>query len=173
MAEFISSLVIPAILLVTSALMLSGKTDYFSVFLSGAKEGLRSAAGLVPTMVILCAALGMFRESGAAQALADLLSPIGDLIGIPAGLFPLIITRPLSGGAASATFASVAEQFGADSFEAFAGAIIMASSDTLVYIICVYFSATRAKKTGYAFPAAAAVAVLSLFVSLCCARAFW
>lgn len=153
--------------------MLSGKKDYFSVFLSGAKDGLRSAAGLVPTMVILCAALGMFRESGAATSLSELLSPIGDALGIPSGLFPLIITRPLSGGAASATFVSIAEQFGADSFETFAGAIIMASSDTLIYIICVYFSQTRARRTGYAFPAAAAVMVLSLFVSLCLARIFW
>lgn len=173
MAETVSSLVIPAVLLLTTFFMLSGKKDYLSVFINGAKEGLRCAAGLIPTMVLLCSALSMFRASGAAQWLSELLSPLGDLLGIPAGLFTLILTRPLSGGAANASLADVAPVYGADSFEAFAGAVIMASSDTLIYIICVYFSATRVKNTRYAFPCAVCAAILSLFAALCCARAFY
>ena len=89
MAETVSSLVIPAVLLLTAFFMLSGKKDYLSVFINGAKEGLRCAAGLIPTMVLLCSALSMFRASGAAQWLSELLSPLGDLLGIPAGLFTL------------------------------------------------------------------------------------
>ena len=94
-------------------------------------------------------------------------------LGIPSKLFPLIISRPLSGAAANASFASLASDCGANSFEVFAAAVIMGSSDTLVYVLFVYFSQTRVKKTLYAFPAAAAVAVFSLFVSLFFARLFF
>ena len=120
-----------------------------------------------------CAAIAAFRASGAAEAISAFLSPIGGALGIPSELFPLIISRPLSGAAANASFASLASDCGANSFEVFAAAVIMGSSDTLVYVLFVYFSQTRVKKTLYAFPAAAAVAVFSLFVSLFCARLFF
>lgn len=107
------------------------------------------------------------------EAISAFLSPIGEALGIPSELFPLIISRPLSGAAANASFASLAADCGANSFEVFAAAVIMGSSDTLVYVLFVYFSQTRAKKTLYAFPAAAAVAVFSLFVSLFFARLFF
>ena len=169
MAEYVSSFIIPIVFLLSSSAFLFPGRDCFASFIRGAKDGLRCAVGLV----LLCSAIAAFRASGAAEAISAFLSPIGGALGIPSKLFPLIISRPLSGAAANASFASLASDCGANSFEVFAAAVIMGSSDTLVYVLFVYFSQTRVKKTLYAFPAAAAVAVFSLFVSLFFARLFF
>ena len=168
MAEYVSSFIIPIVFLLSSSAFLFPGRDCFASFIRGAKDGLRCAVGLVPAMVLLCSAIAAFRASGAAEAISAFLSPIGGALGIPS-----IISRPLSGAAANASFASLASDCGANSFEVLAAAVIMGSSDTLVYVLFVYFSQTRVKKTLYAFPAAAAVAVFSLFVSLFFARLFF
>ena len=173
MAEYVSSFIIPIVFLLSSSAFLFPGRDCFASFIRGAKDGLRCAVGLLPAMVLLFSAIAAFRASGAAEAISAFLSPIGGALGIPSELFPLIISRPLSGAAANASFASLASDCGANSFEVFAAAVIMGSSDTLVYVLFVYFSQTRVKKTLYAFPAAAAVAVFSLFVSLFFARLFF
>ena len=138
MAEYVSSFIIPIVFLLSSSAFLFPGRDYFASFIRGAKDGLRCAVGLVPAMVLLCAAIASFRASGAAEAISAFLSPIGGALGIPSELFPLIISRPLSGAAANASFASLASDCGANSFEVFAAAVIMGSSDTLVYVLFVF-----------------------------------
>ena len=172
MTGLISSLVIPSVLLGAGLLMFI-KGEYFSAFVKGATNGLKCTAELVPTMVLLISALYMFTKGGAAELFTGLLSPVCELLRLPAEIVPLAVTRPVSGSAATATFASLLESCGADSYASVTAAIMMGSSDTLVYVIAVYFSKTRVSNTARVFAIAAVGNVLCLFLSSFLARVFF
>ncbi len=166
-----SHLLMPAILTVFGLACVFSKKDLPSAFLSGAKEGLRSGVGLLPTLVILLTAVSMFSASGAPEMLAELLSPLLSRLGIPAELTPLLIVRPLSGSGATALLSEVYETYGADSFAAKCASVLTASSDTLVYVTAVYLSAAGVKRSRHTVPAA--ILVMLLGVVLSCLLVRW
>ena len=172
MIGLISSLVIPSVLLMAGLLMFR-HGEYFGVFVKGAMSGLSCTAEFVPTMVLLISALYMFTSGGAAELLTSLLTPLCELLSLPAEIVPLAVTRPVSGSASTATFASLIESCGPDSYPAVTAAIMMGSSDTLVYVIAVYFSKTRVKSTARVFFIAILCSVLCLFLSSILARVFF
>lgn len=164
MISTVSSLAVPVVLLALCVCFLrNGKL--FDSFTEGAREGLRTAVGLLPTMVLLLSALTMFRESGAADGIAEVLAPLCDRVGIPEGIVPLVITRPFSGSASTAAFADLLAEYGADSREAFAAALVMGCGDTLVYVVSVYYSVTRVRRTRCTVPAAMFTAVLGVLAA--------
>ena len=173
MSEYISSLVIPAVILAAAALMFFGKRDYFAAFCDGAKSGLATSVKLLPALCAVMVALRMFSASGAVDVLTRYLSPAFARIGVPPEIFPLIVTRPVSGAASSGAFASLIEEIGPDSFPALCAAVLMGSSDTLVYVIAVYFSGVGVRRTRHAFPVAAAVMVFCVFFSCLLCRLFF
>ncbi len=163
--EAVAALSVPALLAVTALLFLFGKKDYFAAFTAGAWEGIKTAAGLLPTLVLLLAATSMLRASGATALLASLFRQGAEKFGIPSEILPLLLTRPFSGSASSAMFSSLLSEVGADSFAGLCAAVIMGSSDTVVYVISVYFSAVGIKRTGYALPVALLVMLFCVFFS--------
>ena len=171
--EFISSLAMPLIVFLVALIILFGKRDYFSSFIGGAKEGCKSAFSLFPTMCALIVAVSMFTSSGACDLIVEALAPFFSKIGLPSEIFPLILTRPISGSASMATFEEIMSKTGADSFASLCASIIMASSDTVVYVICVYFSTVPIKKTKYALPVAFFVSLFAIFFSTILCRIFF
>ena len=170
--ETFSSFIIPTIILGAAILILLSKKDYFSSFLKGAKEGATSAIQLLPTLCALVVGIALFNASGACEMLCHLLSPVCEFLHIPSDILPLIITRPLSGGASIATYEDILARCGVDSYEAICASIIMASSDTVVYVIGIYFSSVGIKRTRYALPCALFVSVICIFLSCAIARIF-
>ena len=166
MSEYLSSLVIPIIVTLTGLFMAFGKKDYFECFLEGAREGLSTAVKLLPTLVALVVAIRMLTASGALGVISGWLSTFSEAVGIPSRLLPLLITRPFSGSASLASFSSLVEDCGANSFVTFLAAVIMGSSDTLVYVISVYFSSVGIKKTRHAFPVAILTMLFCVFFSV-------
>lgn len=173
MTEFLSSLTVPVILCAVAVAILAGRRDYFTSFLNGAKTGMNTAFSLLPPMLALIAGLSMLNASGAVQLITGWLSPLSEKIGIPAGLFPLILTRPVSGSASSATFAQLIDTYGADSFTVMCAAIILGSSDTILYVCSVYFSTTGIKKTRHAIPISFAVMIFCIFFACFLGRLFF
>ena len=165
MLESLSSLAMPLVLGAVGLIFLFGKRNYFDAFVRGAKGGLQTAVGLLPALVALMAAVTMLNASGAVDAVARLLSPAASFLGIPTELLPLLLTRPFSGSASMAAFGSLLESVGADSLAGLCASVIFASSDTVVYIIAVYFSSIHIKKTRWAFPAAFEVMLFCIFFS--------
>ena len=92
---------------------------------------------------------------------------------VPSEIFPLIITRPISGSASLATFEDILQKCGADSYEALCASLIMASSDTVIYVISVYFSTSSIKKTSYALPCALFISTISVFLSCILVKIFF
>lgn len=173
MSELISSLVIPIVILCAACLMFFGKKDYFDIFCSGAKSGLSTSVKLLPSLCAVMVALRMFSASGAVELFTELLSPIGEKIGVPSEIFPLLVTRPVSGSASNGAFAELIEKLGPDSFPALCAAILMGSSDTMIYVIAVYFSGAGVCHTRHTFPVAATVMLFCIFFSCFLCRLFF
>ena len=163
--QFISSLILPIIILVFSIMLLVSKRNLIDDFFIGAKEGIKSTVKLIPNLCLLTVAISMLSSSGALDFISKILYPVFDFLKIPKDILPLIITRPLSFGASVAAYENLIERCGIDSIETICASIIMASSDTTLYVISVYFSATSIKKTRYTIPIALAVSILSIFLS--------
>lgn len=158
-----TELLVPMILLVLSIAALAKKTDIYSALTDGAAEGLKVLGTVIPSLVILLTAVNMLRASGAVDRLAQLTAPITGKLGIPPEVLPLVLIRPISGSAALGIFADILTQYGADSAIGRTAAVMMGSTETTFYTICVYFGAAKIKKTRYAIPAAL-VADLTGFV---------
>lgn len=171
--EKISYFVIPTILTIVAIIILFGKKDYFESFLRGAKGGMKSAVSLLPTMCALIVGVSMFTASGACEIISTWLSPFFDFIGVPKEIFPLILTRPISGSASLATYGEIMSTYGPDSFPSLCASILIASTDTVIYVICVYFSTSKITKTRHALPVALFVSVFSIFLSCILSRIFF
>ena len=165
MIEILSTLAMPAVVSVVGLFFLFGKKNYFDAFLKGASEGLQTALHLLPTLTALVVAVSMLNASGFVDILSDLLTPLAMRIGIPTELLPLLLTRPFSGSASTAAYSTLLSRVGADTFAGLCASVIFGSSDTVVYILSVYFSSIGVKHTRHAFLCAFAVMLFCIFFS--------
>ena len=164
--EKISLFVLPCVVFLAALTILFGRREnYFSHFLDGALSGAKSAVSLLPSLCALIIAVSMLTRSGICDYLTKLLSPIFDFLGLPSEIFPLILIRPFTGGGALAVFRELLERYGPDSFPGVTASLLMASSDTFVYVICVYFSTTKIKRTRFALPVCFIISLICIILS--------
>jgi spore maturation protein B len=109
--------------------------------------------------------VSMVSASGFVELLSGYLEPLGEKVGVPIEIIPLIILRPISGSGSNAVLADIFEKYGVDSFASSCASVLMASSETMIYVITVYFSSIKVKKTGYAIPAAVIIMLLCIYLS--------
>ena len=146
--------IVPFLILTVSLLALRKKENTYDLMLSGAADGLKLLATLIPTLVLLMTAVTMLRASGAIALLSRWCAPVFSFFGIPPETAMLILIRPISGSAALAVGAELMAQYGVDSQIGRTAAVMLGSTETTFYIISVYFGAAGIKKTRYAIPAA-------------------
>lgn len=153
MTEF-TNWVIPLLTVAVLVYAAVKHVDVFEAFCEGAADGLKTCTDILPALVLLLVCIGMFRASGAVEALTAFMRPLCDLVGFPSEVMPLVILRPFSGSGAMAVYNEIASSVGADSFAERVAAVLIGSSETTFYTVAVYFSAVKVKKTRYAVPAA-------------------
>ena len=146
--------VVPGLLAVCSLIVLHRRENAYDLLLEGGREGLRTAASILPALVILLTAVQMLKASGAVELLSGFLSPVFSFVGIPPETAVLVLIRPISGSAALAVGADLMAQYGPDSLIGRTAAVMLGSTETTFYTISVYFGASGIKKTRYAIPAA-------------------
>ncbi len=129
------------------------KVKVYDVFVSGAKEGFDITIKIVPYLVAMLVAIGMFRASGGFATIAHWLSPVLSKIGMPAEVLPLALIRPFSGSAANGMLAELTNTFGGNSYIAHLASTMMGSTETTFYVIAVYFGAASIRRTRHAVPA--------------------
>jgi spore maturation protein B len=125
----------------------------YEVFVEGAKEGFNVAVTIIPYLIAILFAIGMFRASGAMDFLVDLLDPALALIGIPAEVVPMGLIRPLTGSGSAGLVADMIAQYGEDSILVKMVATMFGSTETTFYVIAVYFGAVNVRNTRHAVPA--------------------
>ncbi len=149
----LSFFVIPVIVVGFPLYGLYKRVPVYESFVEGAKEGFDVAVRIIPYLVAILFAIGMFRASGAMDALVDALNPILALIGFPAEVLPMAIVRPLTGSGSAGLVADMINQYGEDSLFVKMAAVMFGSTETTFYVIAVYFGAVNIKKTRHAVPA--------------------
>ncbi|HVE72691.1 MAG TPA: nucleoside recognition domain-containing protein [Thermoanaerobaculia bacterium] len=152
--EQISLWAIPVLLVVIPLVGLIRGVKVYDVFIDGAKEGFDVAVKIIPFLVGILVAIGMFRASGAMDLLTRAMKPITDRTGFPAELVPLAILRTLTGSGSLAFTTDLVKNHGADSLIGRMAATMYGSSETTFFVLAVYFGAVMVKKTRHAVPAA-------------------
>jgi spore maturation protein B len=126
----------------------------YDVFIEGAKEGFDVAVKIIPFLVGILVAIGMFRGSGAMDLVTAALRPLAAPAGFPPELVPLAILRSLTGSGSLAFATDLIKTHGADSVIARMAATMYGSSETTFYVLAVYFGAIGVRRTRHAVPAA-------------------
>lgn len=151
--EAISLWAIPVLLVGIPLVGIVRKVKVYDVFIEGAKEGFDVAVRIIPFLVGILVAIGMFRGSGAMDLLMAGVRPLVAPTGFPPELVPLAILRSLTGSGSLAFTTDLVKTHGADSMIARAAATMYASSETTFYVLAVYFGAVGVRRTRHAVPA--------------------
>jgi spore maturation protein B len=164
----LSVFVIPALVVGIPLYGLLKRVPVYESFVEGAKEGFSVAVRIIPYLVAILFAIGMFRASGAMDFLTGALRPVLALIGFPPEVLPMAIIRPLTGSGSAALIPDMIAEHGEDSILVKMAATMFGSSETTFYVIAVYFGAVNVRKTRHALPAGllsdAAAALLAVYV---------
>jgi len=143
----------------------------FPSLVEGGKEGFDVAIRVLPYLVVVLVAVGMFRASGGLDLLVDALRPLTTAMGFPAEAVPVALMRPLSGSGAYALAADAIRAHGPDSLVGYLVSTLHGSTETTFYVLAVYFGAVGVKRTRHALLAclladAAGVATATVLVHL-------
>jgi spore maturation protein SpmA len=138
----------------------------------GAKEGFNVAMRIIPYMVAIFVAIGMFRASGTMDLLAMLLDPVLSRIGMPTEALPMALMRPLSGSGAFAIMSEIVSR-SPDSYVSALVSTIQGSTETTFYVLAVYFGAVSIRQTRHALPAALLADAAGIMAAVIACRIFF
>ncbi len=151
--DIVSVFVLPALIVGFPIYGLIKKVPVYEEFVEGAKGGFTVAVTIIPYLVAILFAIGMFRASGAMEFMTEGIRPVLGLIGVPPEVLPMMIFRPLSGSGSAGIVLDMIQQFGEDSIFVKMAATMFGSTETTFYVIAVYFGAVNVKKTRHAVAA--------------------
>lgn len=126
------------------------RVKVYEEFIEGAKEGFNVALRIVPYLVAILVAIGMFRAAGGVDLLSHALAPAMLAVGFPPEMLPLVLMRPLSGSGTLGLFTELVKTHGPDSFLARLGGTIYGSTETTFYVLAVYFGSVGIRRTRHA-----------------------
>ena len=129
------------------------KVNVYETFIDGAKDGFMIAVKIIPYLVAILVAVGVFRTSGAMDYLVGGIKDLVAFMGFDTGFvdaLPTAFMKPLSGSGARGMMVETMKTFGADSFAGRLSCIFQGAADTTFYIVAVYFGSVSIKKTRYA-----------------------
>lgn len=152
-SSFAAAFIILSILVAFILMAVRKKINVYNTFIDGAKEGFHVAVGIIPYLVSILVAIGMFRASGAMDLLVDGIRYLVMLTGLNTDFveaLPTAFMKPLSGSGARGMMVETMKEFGADSFVGRLSSIIQGSTDTTFYILAVYFGSVKITNTRYA-----------------------
>jgi spore maturation protein SpmB len=142
----------------------------YEVFVDGAKEGFEVALRIIPYLVAILVAIGMFRAAGGIDLLSKVLQPIMRAAGFPADLLPMVLMRPLSGSGTLGMFTELVKQFGPDALVSRTAGTIYGSTETTLYVLAVYFGSVGIKRTRYALLAGLTADLVGVVASVIVCR---
>lgn len=143
------------ILLITAVFVfaLYKKLNCYEVFVEGAKEGFNVAVRILPYLLAMLVAVGIFRAAGILEMLMQAIRYLCEFLDFDTAFvdaLPTAFIKPFSGSGARAMMLETMQYHGADSFAAFCSSVIQGSTETTFYVLTVYFGAVNISKTRYA-----------------------
>ncbi len=164
---------------VISAFMLMAlvrKVNAYEAFIEGAKEGFQVAVRIIPYLVAILVAIGVFRASGALDLLTQGLAKLFALVGLDERIIPAIPTalmKPLSGSGARGMMVDAMKTYGADSFAGRLASTFQGATDTTFFILALYFGSVGVRKTRHAVALGLFADAVGVIVAIIVAYIFW
>ena len=146
---FLSECMVPLMIFYIIGFGLLSGRPVMDDFLEGAKEGMRTVAGILPTLVALMVSVGVLRASGFLDFLGEVLKAPAALVHLPPQIVPVILVRLVSNSAATGLVLDIFKEFGTDSNLGLIASLLMSSTETVLYCMSVYFGAAGITKTRY------------------------
>ena len=145
--EIFSNLLIPIIILYIVVYGKYKKIDVYDSFVKGAIDGLKAAWDILPYIIGIFLAIGIFKTGKGLDMLEWLFTPIANMMSIPKELIGLISVKPLSGSGALGMYSELANRVGIGSLVEKMGATIVGSSETIFYTMAIYYGSLKIKNT--------------------------
>ena len=146
---FLSQAITPLLVFYILGFAVLSRRPVMDDFLDGAKEGMRTVARLLPTLVGLMTAVAVWRSSGFLDFLCGLLAKPAELLHIPAQIMPVALVRLVSNSAAVSLVLDLFQEYGPDSLLGLTASILMSSTETVLYCISVYFGSAGITRIRY------------------------
>ena len=171
--ELISTWAIPVVVAVVCFYAIVKKVPVYSVFTEGAKEGFKTAIMIIPYLVAMLCAIGMFRASGAMDWLVSVINPVTKLIGMPGEVLPMGIMRSFSGGGAEGMMVDLIKEHGTQSQIGRIAGVALGSTETTFYVVAVYFGAIGVTNVRQSIAAGLLGDLASLIAATVIVNAMW
>ena len=126
------------------------RAPIYDYFIEGVKDGLKTAAEILPFIIAIFIGIEALVTSGAMEFLEGIVGPVLQLLGVPEELTSLILLRPVSGSGSLVLVERILVEFGADSFPGRVASVMAGSCETVFYVLAVYFGATAVKHVRHA-----------------------
>lgn len=152
-SSFVANFLLFGVIALFMGFGLFRRINLYDAFIDGAREGFQTAVKIIPYLVAILVAIGMFRASGAMDVITRAMESAVGALGFDAqwvGALPTALMKPLSGSGSRGMMVDLMSTYGADSFVARVSAAIQGSTDTLFYVLAVYFGSVGVKRTRYA-----------------------
>ena len=171
-----SYIILLGIVLLFITMALRKKVNVYEAFIEGAQEGFKVAVKIIPFLVAMLVAIGVFRASGCLDLLNQGLAAIVEFFGINSDFIPAMPTafmRPLSGSGARAMMIETMTNYGADSFAGRLSSVMQGTTETTFYVIAVYFGAVSIRKTRYAITCGLIADAVGILAAIAVAYVFF
>lgn len=175
-SSVLSSVILLAVICCFIVAAMVKKVNVYDAFIDGAKDGFKTAVGIIPYLIAILVAVGMFRASGAMDLLIRALAVFFGWIGLNTDFVPALPTalmKPLSGSGARGLMVDAMTQYGADSFVGRLVSILQASTDTTFYILAVYFGYVGIKDSRYAVVCGLIADLAGIIAAICIGYIFF
>jgi spore maturation protein SpmA len=171
MVNALSILAIPFLLSFFPVYAFARGIKVYDEFVEGAKESFNVILRIIPFLVTMLVAIGMFKGAGGIDLLTKMLSPILTPLNFPTDLVPLALMRPLSGSGTLALLTDIVHRLGPDHITSLMAATIYGSTETTFYVAAVYFGSVGIKQTRHAIPAGLLADLTGVIASVIICRA--
>lgn len=148
-----SALIIPILFVVFIVAAFVRGVRIYEDFVEGAKEGWNVALRIMPFLVAMLIAMGIFRDSGALMLVQWALAPVLNFVGFPSELVPMALMRPLSGSGSSGVLAEILTAQDLGLTIKYTAATMFGSTETTFYVLAVYFGSVAIRRTRHALAA--------------------
>ena len=146
---FLSEAMVPLMIFYIVGFGLLSGRPVLDDFIDGAKDGMRTVAGILPTLVGLMVSVGVLRASGFLDFLGEVLKAPAALIDLPPQIVPVVLVRLVSNSAATGLVLDIFKEYGTDSSIGLIASVLMSSTETVLYCMSIYFSSVGIRKGRY------------------------
>jgi len=167
---YLSSYLIPFVMFYIIGFSLLMKRPVYDDFVEGARSGMKTVAGILPTLIGLMVGVGVLRASGFLDAVAETLAPVTEWFGMPSELLPVALVKLFSSSAATGLALDIFKTHGPDSELGMAASLMLSCTETVFYTMSVYFMSVKVTKTRYTLAGALLTTLVGIVVSIFLAK---